>query len=90
MSYTGLSNSLETLRAPSDPVVFADAGGWPCVVVCVGVGVGVTVGTDGGVCSPIHPADIKTATIVTMAIKPVMDFFFVVFIVLASVSYPVP
>jgi len=53
--------------------------------------VGVEVGTDGGVFSPIHPADnIKTATIVTMVIKPVMDFFFVVFIVLAPVSYPVP
>jgi len=56
----------------------------------VGAGVGVEVGTDGGVFSPIHPADIKTATIVTMVIKPVMDFFFVVFIVLAPVSYPVP
>ena len=70
----------------------ADAGGGFCVVVCVGVGgdVGVEVGTDGGVFSPIHPADINTATIVTMAINPVMDFFFVVFIVLAPVSYPVP
>ena len=60
-------------------------------MVCVGAGggVGVEVGTDGGVVSPIHPADIKTATIVTMAIKLAMDFFFVVFIVLAPVSYPV-
>jgi hypothetical protein len=54
------------------------------------VGVGVTVGADGGVFSPIHPADIKSATIVTMTIKPVIEFFFVVFIVLAPVSYPVP
>jgi hypothetical protein len=58
--------------------------------VGVGAGVGVEVGTDGGVFSPIHPADIKTAAIVTMAIKPVMDFFFVVFIVLAPVFHPVP
>ena len=88
MSYTGLSKSAETLRAPSDPVVGADAGGWSCDVVCVGVG--VTVGADRGVFSPIHPADIKSATIVTMTIKPVIEFFFVVFIVLAPVSYPVP
>jgi hypothetical protein len=58
--------------------------------VGVGAGVGVEVGTDGGVFSPIHPADIKTATIVTMTIKPVMNFFFAVFIVLAPVSYLVP
>jgi len=56
----------------------------------VGVEIDVGVDTGGGVFSPIHPADIKTATIVTMAIKLVMDFFFVVFIVLAPVSYPVP
>ncbi len=67
-----------------------DAGRGSCVVVCVGAGVGVEMGADGGVFSPIHPADIKTVTIVTMAIKPVMDFFFAVFIVLAPVSYPVP
>ena len=54
------------------------------------MGIGVEVDAGGGVFSPIHPADIKTATIVTMAIKPVMDFFFVVFMFLAPVSYPVP
>jgi hypothetical protein len=53
----------------------------------VGVGVGADAG--GGVLSPIHPADIKTATIVTMTIKLVMDFFFVVFIVLAPGFHPV-
>jgi hypothetical protein len=64
-----------------DPVAGVGAGDGVSVVICVGAGVGV--GADGGVFSPMHPADIKTATIVTMTIKPVMDFFFVVFIVLA-------
>ena len=49
------------------------AGNGVSVVVRVGVGVGAD-----DLSSSMHPADIKTAAIATMAIKSIMVFFFIV------------
>jgi hypothetical protein len=56
-------------------------------VVFVG-GVAAGVGVDTGGCSSMHPANIKTATIATMAIKPVMSFFFICSLLLYAEPLP--
>jgi hypothetical protein len=53
--------------------VGVDAGNGASVVVRVGGGVGADDPS-----SSMHPADIKTAAIATMAIKSIMVFFFIV------------